>query len=103
MGGSFAVDEPVLARHQGVVYEAKIVEFDTDGASTSPSTTTVRVRPRRLSALRVHRSESVLHGAFVRARRARDTEHGGLTPAQESLRDSDGNFYGITQEHRVRS
>ena len=96
MGGSFAVDEPVLAQHQGVVYEAKIVEFDTDGASTSPSTTTVR-------ALRVLRSESVLHGAFVRARRGRDTEHGGLPPAQESLRDCDRNFYGITQEHRVRS
>ena len=44
MGGSFAVDEPVLARHQGVVYEAKIVEFKTDGASSSLSATTVQGR-----------------------------------------------------------
>ena len=49
------------------------------------SALTVRARPGRLSALSVSRSKSVLHGAFVWARRALDgRKDGGLRPRAEA-------------------
>jgi hypothetical protein len=66
------------------------------GSSCKP---TVRARPGRLSVLSVFPSKSVLCGAFVWTRRARNSQNGGFRPGQSPQPCVPYDFPSFTKQH----